>query len=75
LARCARRFDQGALFDELAMTGRLNPSLMTELAGHIAAFHRAAEPRPDHGGAAALAAVVETNHCCLIGGPAGRLCR
>jgi hypothetical protein len=38
---------------------------MIELASHIAAFHRAAEPRPDHGGAAALAAVVETNHCCL----------
>src|SRR5271169_4154474 len=61
-----RRFDQAALFDELAKTGRLNPSLMTELAGHIAAFHRAAEPRPEHGGAAALAAVVETNHSCLM---------
>src|SRR5271163_369539 len=60
-----RRFDQAALFDELAKTGRLNHSLMTELAGHIAAFHRAAEPRPDRGGAAALAAVVETNHSCL----------
>jgi len=61
-----RRFDQAALFDELASTGRLNPLLMRELADHIAAFHRAAEPRPDHGGAAALAAVVETNHCCLM---------
>ena len=61
-----RRFDQTALFDELAKTNRLNASLMTELADHIAAFHQAAEPRPDHGGAAALAAVVETNHCCLM---------
>ena len=61
-----RRFDQAALFDEFAKTGRLNPSLMTELADHIAAFHRAAEPRPDHGGAAALAAVFETNHNCLM---------
>ena len=62
-----RRFDQAALFDELARTtGGLNPFLMRELADHIAAFHRAAEPRPDHGGAAALAAVVETNHCCLM---------
>jgi aminoglycoside phosphotransferase family enzyme/predicted kinase len=61
-----RRFDQAALFDELAKTGGLNASLVTELAGHIAAFHRAAEPRPDHGGAAALAAVVETNHDCLM---------
>ena len=35
-----RRFDQAALFDELAKTDRLNASLMTELADHIAAFHR-----------------------------------
>jgi aminoglycoside phosphotransferase family enzyme/predicted kinase len=61
-----RRFDQAALFDELAKTNRLNASLMTELADHIAAFHQAAELRPGHGGAAALAAVVETNHCCLM---------
>jgi hypothetical protein len=60
-----RRFDQAALFDELAKTNRLNAPLMNELADHIAAFHQAAEPRPDHGGAAALAAVVETNHRCL----------
>jgi aminoglycoside phosphotransferase family enzyme/predicted kinase len=61
-----RRFDQAALFDELAKTGRLNASLMSELADHIAAFHQAAEPRPDRGGAAALVAVAETNHCCLV---------
>src|SRR6516164_7039791 len=61
-----RRFDQAALFDELAKTNRLNAPLMNELADHIAAFHQAAESRPDHGGAAALAAVVETNHCCLM---------
>src|SRR5271165_6216573 len=50
-----RRFDQAALFNELA--------------DHIAAFHQAAESRPDHGGAAALAAVVETNHLCLTAAP------
>ena len=61
-----RRFDQTALFDELAKNDRLNASLMTELADHIAAFHQGAEPRPDHGGAAALAAVIETNHSCLM---------
>ena len=61
-----RRFDQAALFDELAKTHRLTASLMTELADHIAVFHQAAEQRPDHGGAAALAAVVETNHSCLM---------
>jgi len=64
-----RRFDQGALFDELAKTNRLNAPLMNELADHIAAFHQAAEPRPVHGGAAALAAVVETNHGCLTAAP------
>jgi len=64
-----RRFDQEALFDELAKTNRLNAPLMDELADHIAAFHQAAEPRPRHGGAAALAAVVETNHRCLTAAP------
>jgi uncharacterized protein len=61
-----RRFDQTELFDELAKTGRLNAALMIQLADHIAAFHRAAEPRPDRGGAAAMAAVAETNHSCLM---------
>src|SRR5215472_3286399 len=61
-----RRFDQAALFDELAKTNRLNASLMTELADHIAAFHQAAEPRPNYGGATALGAVVETNNRCLM---------
>ena len=46
-----RRFDQAALFDELAKTNRLNAPLMNELADNIAAFHQAAEPRPGHGGA------------------------
>jgi uncharacterized protein len=61
-----RRFDKPALFDELAKTHRLNATLMTGLADHIAAFHQAAEPRPDYGGAAALGAVIETNHACLM---------
>src|ERR1700739_1009871 len=50
-----RRFDQEALFDALAKTNRLNAALMNELADHIAAFHQAAESRPDHGGAAGVA--------------------
>ena len=61
-----RRFDQAALFDKLAKTGRLNASLVTELADHIAALHRCRTARPDHGGAAARAVVAETNHCCLM---------
>ena len=60
-----RRFDQELVFDELAKAGRLSASSMIELTGHIAAFHQSAEPRPGHGGAAALAAVVETNDGCL----------
>jgi len=60
-----RRFEQTLLFDALAKTGRLSAPLMNELAGHIAAFHVIAERLLDCGGAAALAAVVETNHRCL----------
>src|SRR5262249_31340734 len=61
-----RRFDQAALFDELAKTQQLNASLITELADHIAAFHQSAEPRRDRGGTAALSAIIETNHRCLM---------
>ena len=61
-----RRFDQAMLFDALAGTGGLTQPLMAELAGRIAAFHQAAERRPNQGDAAALAAVVETNHGCLM---------
>jgi uncharacterized protein len=60
-----RRFQAGSLFDVLARTGRLTASLIRELADHIAAFHQKAERRPEYGGAAALAAVIETNHRCL----------
>src|SRR6202171_5552868 len=60
-----RRFDQVLVFDELAKAGRLSASSMTELTGHIAAFHQSAERRPDHGRRAARAAVVETNDGCL----------
>src|SRR5258708_37109336 len=60
-----RRFDQALVFDELAKAGRLSVSSVIELTGQVAAFHQSAERQPDHGGAAALAAVVETNHGCL----------
>ncbi len=61
-----RRFDQAMVFDELAKAGRLCASSMIELTGHIAAFHQSAEQRLDHGGAAALAAVADTNYRCLM---------
>jgi hypothetical protein len=60
-----RRFEQTLLFDALANTGGLSAPLMNELAGHIADFHVIAERHLNYGGAAALTAVVETNHCCL----------
>src|SRR5438128_7287389 len=60
-----RRFDQALVFDELAKAGRLSASSMIELTAQITAFHQSAERRPQHGGAAAVAAVVETNHGCL----------
>jgi aminoglycoside phosphotransferase family enzyme/predicted kinase len=61
-----RRFDQAMLFDALAGTGGLTQPVMVELADRIAAFHQAADRRPDQGGAAALTAIVETNHGCLM---------
>ncbi len=62
-----RRFDQALLFDALAQAGRLDRRIMDALADHIAAFHDAAERRPDQGGAAAMAEIAETNHRVLVG--------
>jgi hypothetical protein len=56
-----RRFDQAQLFDRLAHAGGLTAPLMLDLAAHIAEFHHAAEPRPDHGGAAVMQEVAATN--------------
>jgi aminoglycoside phosphotransferase family enzyme/predicted kinase len=55
------RFDQDGLFDRLAATGALDLSLMRPLAETIAAFHAAAAPRRDHGGAAGMRWVIEGN--------------
>ena len=60
-----RRFDQAQLFDALAVSGGLEPRLMTALADHIARFHAAAEPPSEPGGATALQEVADTNHACL----------
>jgi aminoglycoside phosphotransferase family enzyme/predicted kinase len=53
------RFDQEALFDRLAVNGRLGVELMAPLATTIARFHRAAEPRRDHGGKAGMDRVID----------------
>jgi aminoglycoside phosphotransferase family enzyme/predicted kinase len=55
------RFDQDALFDRLAERGALDLGLMSPLAAAIAAFHRAAAPRKDHGGKAGMGWVIEGN--------------
>ena len=56
-----QRFPQEALLDRLAATGRLDLELMEPLAADIAAFHRIAEPRPDHGGSPGMAWVIDGN--------------
>ncbi|HEY3916480.1 MAG TPA: AAA family ATPase [Stellaceae bacterium] len=62
------RFDDDALFDRLAESGRLTPALMVQLADIIAAFHAAAPPMPGFGGCAGIAAVVADNHANLVAG-------
>lgn len=56
-----RRFPTDALFDRMAERGALSDALMRTLADVVAAFHKAAAPRPEGGGAAAMRAVVTGN--------------
>jgi uncharacterized protein len=63
-----RRFDESDLFDRMARAGRLDAALMRELADAIAAFHDAAEPAPDFGGAASMRALIDDNHRYLEAG-------
>jgi aminoglycoside phosphotransferase family enzyme/predicted kinase len=67
------RFDQEGLFDRLAARGSLNLDLMRPLSAAIARFHRAAEPRFDHGGARGMLWVVEGNATGLAEDGAGIL--
>ena len=55
------RFDQAALFDRLAARGELDLALMRPLATAIAALHRDAAHRRDHGGRSGMAWVVDGN--------------
>jgi len=55
------RFDQEALFDRLAASGRLDIQLMRSLASEISQFHSIAERRLDHGGRAGMAWVIDGN--------------
>jgi uncharacterized protein len=62
-----RRFDQGQLLESVALAGGLTVpvTLALALTAHIAEFHEKAEPRPKHGGGAAMAALVEDNIRCV----------
>jgi aminoglycoside phosphotransferase family enzyme/predicted kinase len=55
------RFDQEGLFDRLAAREALDLQLMPGLAAAIAQFHRAAQPRFDHGGRSGMARVIDGN--------------
>jgi len=56
-----RRFDETTLFDRMATEGRLRADHLRDLAGIVADFHAAADPRPGEGGSAAVAWVLADN--------------
>jgi aminoglycoside phosphotransferase family enzyme/predicted kinase len=56
-----KRFDQDAVLDRLAASGRLDLDVMGDLARAIARFHMAAAPRPDHGGKSGMEWVAAGN--------------
>jgi hypothetical protein len=62
------RFDDDALFDRLAVEGRLTPALLVKLADIIAAFHGTAELALGFGGRKGIADVIADNHANLIAG-------
>ncbi len=66
-----RRFPQDRKLDNIAAAGPLPAELARELGAVVAAFHRAAEPRPDKGGHAAMAEVVAGNRVDLDAALAG----
>lgn len=56
-----RRFDQGLLLDAVARRGELGVTLAATIGATAAKLHAVAEPRRDHGGAAAMQWVVDEN--------------
>ena len=55
------RFEQDDLFDRMAAAGRLPLAQMASLGDEIASFHESCLPRPEFGGAAGLARVIDGN--------------
>ncbi|WP_174440000.1 AAA family ATPase [Azospirillum formosense] len=64
-----RRFPQDALLDRVAERGGLDDVLIRDLADAVTAFHKAADPRPDGGGAVAMREVVDGNIAELRANP------
>lgn len=63
------RFPQDALLDRMAERGGLDDELICRLADAVTTFHKAAEPRPDGGGAVAMREVVDGNIAELRASP------
>ncbi|MCW3148138.1 phosphotransferase [Stutzerimonas stutzeri] len=57
-----RRFPQTALFEHMALTGQLTPTLIQTLGAEIARFHAFAEVTPEFGGSAGIRWAIESNH-------------
>lgn len=55
------RFDEQALFDRLGAAGKLDRTLMEQLADKIATFHAHTEARQDGGGRTGMAMIIEGN--------------
>jgi aminoglycoside phosphotransferase family enzyme/predicted kinase len=66
-----RRFDQAALLDRIAQRHALEPGIIDALATTLARFHDETERRPDRGGHAAMAEVIDGNAADLasLAGP------
>lgn len=60
-------FDQADLFDAMAQRGALTADIMTRLTGKIVAFHAAAEPASDFGGADGMASIIDIDAPALAG--------
>ncbi|SEH29820.1 AAA family ATPase [Magnetospirillum fulvum] len=61
-----RRFDQSTLFDRLSDAGKLDTDRIDGLTDAVAACHAAAPIRPDKGGRAGIARVIDSNRAALL---------
>lgn len=62
-----RRFEESDLLEQQRRAGKLTPEMMRALAETIARFHAAAETRPEFGGAAGIAGILDENMSMLEG--------